>query len=51
MKSSRVLQLVLVTLLAIFVMFSTMAAASTQTQHDYVVSLIKDAGMKEYMLA
>ena len=50
MKSNKIARIILLALLAISLTFSTMAIASTQTQHEYVVSLIKSAGMKDAML-
>ena len=48
MRSNKISLIVLLALLTIFMAFSTMAIAATQ--RDYVVEMIKSAGMKDTML-
>jgi len=46
--SSKITFVIFIALLAVFVTFSTTAAA--QTQREYVISMIRDAGMRETMI-
>ncbi|MCL1874990.1 MAG: hypothetical protein FWF87_01870 [Synergistaceae bacterium] len=50
MKSNKLVRVIFIALLTMTVILSGMAIAGTQTQHEYVVSLIKSAGMKDAML-